>query len=482
MPSPVQALTILLSIAAILLILWGGRREAVAPIITIAWVLHCTLWVLSANVIQLFLAEPIINSAGPLSREQLALLSAASMLALVLCHIGFRRPLAISVTRFFDEFAPPLTKLFWPTAFATISLGLIERALSAQAGSSFAEGVSFAVNSDSSQQAQYGLLGTVETMLIGYAIAVISLGRRTGVTRNTQIMAWCSITLFCGFMISRGSRAAVFLPIVLGLVALSAMRGRARRRASIAVTAGSLALIIIGAPVSAIMGAARGGTGGISLQLVQDAYDVTIGSRSIGERIQLLAEELNRKFDAIGTAVELLAMEPPGSAGVQPILSASLSPIPRVLYLTKPVPTSRDGTNLGTPYRVAAKAYGDVDAGMIVPVSAVAIAVWEYGGVGALVFLIMNLFNLILVNSVFMSRNVIARALAVSMLAFSTTEMFIAPPSLLVATDLRLMMYLVALAIASLGFRRLGSKQQWHRAAKNEIASASRLAIKSAQE
>ena len=462
---PVQILTVLLIVATMLIIMWGGRRHSVAPLITIAWVLHCTLWLLTPLVLQLFLDEPVVNSQGPMSRAQLSLLASASMMALSLCYLGLRRPLAVPVTRFFDEYAPPVKQLFWPTAIATVILIVVERALVARAGGSFAETVAFAVTADNSQQAQSGLLGTLEGILVGYAIAVISMRRNTGVTRNTLIMAWISIATFCGFMIARGTRSTVFLPIVLGLVALSALHGRTRRRAAIALALGSVVLIAVGAPIAAIMGVARGGTNSISLQLIEDAYYVTMGSRSPYEQFQLLAVEVNRKFDAIGPAVELLAMEPPGSAGVTPILSATLSPIPRALYLTKPVPTSRDGTYLGTPYRVAAKAYGDVDVGMIVPVSAPAIAVWEFGAVGPLIFLIMNLFNLVLLNTVFMSRNVIARALGVSLLGLPTAELFIGPPSLLLQLGLRLMLFLGMLAVVLMGWRMLWQRLQRHQRA-----------------
>lgn len=455
MSNSVQLLTVLLSVTSIALVIWGGRRANVAPLITIAWVLHCTLWLVTPLVLQLVLEEPVVNSEGPLSRAQLSLLASGSMLALAVCYLGLRRPLAVPVTRFFDDYAPPASKLFWPTAISTVLLAVIERALSARAGASFAEVVAFAVTADNSQQAQSGLLGTLEGMLVGYAIAVISMGRKTGVTRNTLIMAWLSVATFCAFMIARGTRSTVFLPIVLGLVALSALHGRTRRRAAIALAIGGAALITVGAPVAAIMGAARGGTGGISLQLIEEAYYVTIGSRSPYEQFQLLAIEINRKFDAIGPGVELLAMEPPGSAGVTPILSATFSPVPRALYLTKPVPTSRDGTYLGTPYRVAAKAYGNVDVGMIVPVSAPAIAVWEFASVGPLIFVLMNLFNLVLLNTVFNSRNVIARSLGVSILSLPTAELFIGPPSLLLQLGLRLMMFLTLLALVSMGWRLL---------------------------
>ena len=277
MPSPELVLSILLSIATLLLIIWGGRRATVSPLITMTWVLHCVLWFLLPVVLQLLLTEPVVNSPGPLNREQLNLLSAGSMFALAVCFIGLRRPVAQPVVRFFDDHAPPLSRLFWPTAIVLVIFVVVEWAMTRLAGNSFSEVSAFVVQSDNSQQAQFGLLGTVETMLIGYSIALVSMGTRSGVTRGTMILAWTSVGIFCAFMIARGTRSTVFLPIVLGLVALSALHGRKRRRAAIALAIGSCAMIAVGAPVAAIMGVARGGSGGVSLDLIQEAYDVTIG-------------------------------------------------------------------------------------------------------------------------------------------------------------------------------------------------------------
>ena len=105
---------------------------------------------------------------------------------------------------------------------------------------------------------------------------------------------------------------------------------------------------------------------------------------------------------------------------------------------------------------------------MIVPVSAPAIAVWEYGGVGLVVFLIINLFSLVLINTVFMSRNVIARSLGVSLLGLPTAELFIGPPSLMVQLALRLILYLAVVAVVMLGWRLLWSKNSARRFAVSE--------------
>ncbi|MEO7360149.1 MAG: hypothetical protein ABI120_07460, partial [Gemmatimonadaceae bacterium] len=426
----------------------------------IAWLMHTMLWCLMPTLLLMLLAEPVVNSAGPVSREQLAILSSGMLLLLIVVHLGLRRPSIVPVTRFFDEHAPPVDRLLWPMALAFVLLVIVERTLNSIFGTSFAEVVAFAVTADNSTRGQSALLETMEVMLLGFAIAIISLGRVSGITRGTLVLAWISIVTFCGFLVARGIRSVVLLPVVVGFVALSTLQGRTRRRAAWLVAAGGMAVIVIGAPVAAIMGVARGGTGGVSTQLIEEAYYVVFGSRSVTEQAQLLAAEVHKKFDAVGPGVELLALEPPGTAGVVPFISATVSPIPRVLYPTKPVPTSRDGTYLGSPYRVAAQAYGNVDAGQVVPVSASAIALWEFGGVGPLVLLVMNLINLVLLNTIFLSRNVLARAVSISLLGLPLSEFFVGTPSALVQNDLRLILYLTFLAAVSLAARLLFRKQR----------------------
>jgi len=457
---PVKVLPLVFAMAAITLVIWGSRRSALAPIVSIAWMVHTMLWCLMPTLLLMVLAEPVVNSGGPVSRDQLAILSSGMLLLLIVVHLGLRRPSIQPVTRFFDEHAPPVDRLFWPMALALGILVIVERALNAISGTSFAEVVAFVVTADNSQRGQSALLETVEVMLLGFAIAIISMGRVSGVTRGTLVLAWISIVTFCGFSVARGIRSVVLLPVVVGFVALSTLHGRSRRRAALLVAAGGLSVVVIGAPVAAIMGVARGGTGGVSLQLIEEAYFVVFGSRSVSEQAQLMAAEVHKKFDAVGPGVELLSLEPPGTAGVVPFLSATVSPIPRVLYPTKPVPTSRDGTYLGSPYRVAAKAYGNVEAGQVVPVSASAIALWEFGIAGPLVMLVMNLINLVMLNTVFLSRNVLARALSMSLLGLPISEFFVGTPSALVQNDLRLVLYLTFLAVVSLAARLIYRKQR----------------------
>ncbi|MEP6765484.1 MAG: hypothetical protein ABJB66_14310, partial [Gemmatimonadaceae bacterium] len=134
-----------------------------------------------------------------------------------------------------------------------------------------------------------------------------------------------------------------------------------------------------------------------------------------------------------------------------------------VLYPTKPVPTSRDGTYFGTPYRIAAKAYGDPERGMVVPVSATAISLWEFGPVGLLVLLVTNVFNLVFFNTLLLSQNVFARALGISMLGLPNAEFFFSPPSSVLQNSLRMMLLMSLLALALL---------TWNMIAKTRILAA----------
>ena len=459
MHDPVSLLVLLLSIVSAALVIWAGRRTGVSALLVVAWGTHTILWNVIPLTLQQFIKAPLENSVGPISRMQLSLLHASILLLLVLIHFAFRRPVVEPVVSFFNQFAPAPERLFEACALVLVLMIGVELRLSQVSGSSFNDIVAFTVTADSAQLAQSGLLSTVLGLLVGFSLAVISLGRREGVTRGALYLSWIAIAAYCGFSISRGSRSIVLFPAIAGLIAISALRGRARARATRWVVVFSVLTIVVGAPITAVMGLARGGLTTVSFDLVSDAYNVLFGTTSINQQIQTIVEEANRKYDAIGPGVELLAMEPPGSAGLTPFLSASASPIPRIMYQAKPVPTSRDGTYLGTPYYIAAKAYGDPSVGMIVPVSATAISLWEFGALGPLVMILMNIINLLVLNTVLLSRNVLARAIGISFLAFSNAEFLVGPPSSLLQNDLRLSLFIGMLAVALLAWDALAKQR-----------------------
>lgn len=452
-------LALLITATAIALIIWGARRPSVAPLLSIAWVIYATLWSAVPLVIQQILTEPIQNSSGPISRPQLALLHASVLFLVALIHLAYRRPLVEPVTRFFDRMAPPANKLLWPSAAVLVLLVVVVIYQIQITGQSYAEFAAFSVTADANELALDAVVSTVMGFAVGYFIALLTFGISGGLSKGTLWLAWCGMFVFCAFSVARGARAVVLLPIVSGVITLSTLHGRARRKATRLLLVFGAITVIVGAPVAGIMGVARGGSGDISFDLISEAYSVVFGGTTIGQQVQTLLSELNRKFDAVGPGVELLAMEPPGSGGMQPLFSAALSPIPRVLYPGKPVPISRDGTYLGTPYRIAAKAYGTVEVGMVVPVSASSISIWEYGVIGPLLLVLANLLNLVLLNSVFMSRNVIARAFGISMMGLPNVEFFLASPSMLLQNNLRLVLYLSALAVASLAWAMLAKSR-----------------------
>lgn len=461
---PTAFLPILLTLTAIALVVWNGQRDRVSTLITIPWVIHLVLWSLLPYTIQPFLSSGLETSIGPVSRLQLATLHTATMVVLVLAHLAVKRPLIQPLTSYFDRYAPPARSLFWPAAISLVALTVVEMRISKVDGASFAETVAFAVTADASQLAESGLLSSVLVLFVGFAFAIISMGKREGVTRGTLYLAWATLLVFSAFSISRGSRAGVLVPAAAGILAISTLRGRARRRASFAVVTLGFFTILIGAPVAAVMGVVRGGVSSVDIVAVQDAYNLLLGGSSLGAQVEVIATEVNRKFDATGPGVELLAMEPVGSAGLTPILSATLSPIPRILFPSKPVPTSRDGTYLGTPYRVAAKAYGDPELGQVMPVSASAIALWEFGWLGPLALVLANLVSLALLNSVLITKNVYIRALGVSLLGLPNCEFFIGIPSALVQNALRLSLYLLIMTLFYLAWSQFSQSMSRRRA------------------
>lgn len=453
-------LAILLSVCALVVVIWGARRRGVAPTLSIAWVIHILLWNTASLVLQLLLAEPVENSHGPLSRTQLTLLHTSALLIIGVIFLAYRQPYAKPITQFFDRVAPPASKLFWPTVIALALLVITELGQLSITGSSFAEIQAFSVTADAAALGQNALLASVMAIAVGYFLALLTLGRNNGVTRETLIMAWLGVLIFCGFSIAHGVRAVVLLPVAAGVITLSTLKGRARRRATTVLLIAGAVTTVVGAPVAAIMGFLRGRPSDISADLLLDTYNAVAGESTILEQAQLALTEVNRKFDAIGPGIELLAMEPPGTAGLQPLFSASLSPIPRVLFPTKPVPISRDGTYIGTPYRIAATPYGDPEIGMVVPVSASAIALWEFGSLGPLMFIVANILNLFFLNTVFLSRNVIARALGISMLGLPNAEFFFASPSMLLQNGLRLALFLTVLAVVALAWKMLAQSSR----------------------
>src|SRR5438128_1247523 len=97
MSTPYLFLALILGVANVMLVVWGGRRKTVAPLISITWAVHGILWCILPLLIQPFI-NPIENSSGPLSRAQLAVLHSSLLLLLVLAHLAMKNPRVGRVT------------------------------------------------------------------------------------------------------------------------------------------------------------------------------------------------------------------------------------------------------------------------------------------------------------------------------------------------------------------------------------------------
>jgi hypothetical protein len=246
--------------------------------------------------------------------------------------------------------------------------------------------------------------------------------------------------------IFQAMRAVVLLPMTL-LVAINWQRARDGLRTYWRVVAMVFVATLLVAPlVAAAVGLIRMlGTGRLDLQAVQQGYDAVVTNLTVAERARLGAQEVNTKFDAFTYGTMLLDLEGVGSAGWKPYTSSLLSPVPRILLPNKPVPISRDGHNSGMPYRVAAQNLGSVEQGMVVPVSPVAIVLWELGHPGLALLIILNLLSFAMANSLLSAASIFARAVGVAMLSLPTAEFLYAPPASLVRDIPRYLLYLFVL-------------------------------------
>lgn len=92
-----------------------------------------------------------------------------------------------------------------------------------------------------------------------------------------------------------------------------------------------------------------------------------------------------------------------GAAGINPYINSLYSLLPRFLYPNKPVPTSKDGTEYGTPSRVAANLIIGDSSVFNVGVPSSLVSLW-HGGVWAYFFnIIFTVWLLLWLNKLFSS-------------------------------------------------------------------------------
>jgi hypothetical protein len=303
-----------------------------------------------------------------------------------------------------------------------------------QAGGDFASLVALNISRERETLGGFTLVTAVASAYLSLALAVVASGGAT--TLGTRLVAWSCVTLVSLQNVLFGLRSFLLLPfLALFLLAGTSEPARRRRLWVSAWAAGVVALLVV--PIAAlILGVTRvrpeGGDGG--------AADVleAFAELNPGDRARLFAAAANLKFDGFSTGATLLALDGAGGGGLRPLASALLSPVPRLLLPTKPVPISADGQQSGLPFVRAAQRFGAIEAGMVVPVSPAAVTVWELGWIGLALLVVANVLVLWLAEAWLRTGAILPAAFAFSLLSYPTFEFTMQAPSSLVRDLLRL--------------------------------------------
>lgn len=440
-------------------------RDDVAPLFAMSLLIYLVLW----NAFPVLYGLTMMDWAESLSNERdyrrLAVLHLGTLLLTTLLFVM----LPARVHRGMRDLAgqrptAPRTALWILAATAIVFAASAQYAFRLRGGS-FSASVAFAVTATAGESAKAAITDVVASLALSLGIAAL-LTSWPQHRKQVTTLAWGIVAIHVVNNLLLGIRAVILLPLIL-IVARNWQSAREGRRVNWLPAGIAFGGTLLLAPLlAAAMGVIRlGGADKVDLAAVQQGYDVAVAALTPAERARLAAVEMNRKFDAISTGASLLEREGSGAAGWRPYTSSLLAPIPRALLPGKPVPTSKNGDIGGTPYRVAAEPFGNVELGTVVPVTPVAIAIWEVGLPGMALVVAFNLVAWILANSLLAAGSLLERTFGVMMLALPTTEFLFAPPSALVRDLLRLALYLLVLYLGS-------QLVSLHRAAANAVPRA----------
>lgn len=281
------------------------------------------------------------------------------------------------------------------------------------------------------------------------SLALGTLASDTAASLRTRLMSWVCVTIVAGQVVLMGQRTFMLLP-VWGLFLLAGTTTSSRRRQLWLAAWATAAVALVAIPVGAlVVGVTRSPANGDEADAAERALEL-LGGLGPSERARVFMAAVNVKFDDISTGATLLALDGVGGGGFRPLTSALLSPIPRLLLPSKPVPISANGDQSGVPFVRAASQYGAIDAGMVVPVSPAAIAVWELGWSGLAIFVAANVLALWLVEAWLSNGSILPGAFAFSMLSYPSFEFTLQSPSSLVRDLLRLAIAWVLLSLVAI--------------------------------
>jgi hypothetical protein len=311
------------------------------------------------------------------------------------------------------------------------------------AGGDFASLVALNISRDREAIGGFTLVSALAGGYLSLALATLAAGG--GVSFRTRVLAWVCVTAVAMQNVVVGLRAFLLLPFWgLFLLAGNAEPGRRRRSWVTAAAAGVVALVLVPA-AALILGVTRTSSDQTDTGAAGDALEA-FTQLEPSERLSLFAAAANLKFDGITTGATLLALDGPGGGGLRPLTSALLSPIPRILLPSKPVPISANGEQSGVPFVRAAQRFGAIEAGMVVPVSPAAVTIWELGWIGLFLFVTVNVLVLWLAEAWLRTAAILPGAFAFSLLSYPTFEFALQSPSGLVRDLLRLAIIWAGLA------------------------------------
>jgi hypothetical protein len=297
--------------------------------------------------------------------------------------------------------------------------------------------------------AQIGVIETCITFLVALAMACATSYRNFSAYKQLiAYLAWSVLLLHILNNVGHGNRAVLLLPAVAFLGASLGSRKKYSLLRGAILCVFLFLSIVLASIIAMVVGAVRTGiTDRLSIDTISQGYSYMVSGQSLKDQAFIAATGLYIKLDAYQTGVILLESQDSESRRWSPIIASLLSPIPRFIYPDKPVPTSSNGEASGTPYRMAAEPFGDIELGTVVPVSPVAVAVWEVGYPLIGLWVIANVAYLVLINSFLLCKSILHRAIGFTMLSLPTAEFIFSPISSIVRDSLRNIMYLVLINV-----------------------------------
>jgi hypothetical protein len=319
------------------------------------------------------------------------------------------------------------------------------------------------LKADSDSRAGFAATNLLKTYLpcIGLAI-IISNWRGASQGKILQLLAWGSLMYLAISNLRVGVRATLLYPFLLYAVYYLVASGPNRKR-NLTIGAGLLPIcggVLLVAGIG--LETARIQDSRVDTKSITAEYAQTAAGGSQVELLQKALSSAYTKFDANRFGADMLSLTGESVAGWNPIVSSLISPLPRTLFPEKPVPTSADGTYYGIPYYIAGAIVGDREAGMVVPVPPIVIAIWELGSLGILLLVVANVANFGVIGLLLKHDNAYISGLGISMLAWPTCEFVFAPTSNWIRDTLRILLVLATIygarAILRVGYGRKQKK------------------------